>query len=113
MRTIPSDRVKVLTVKITDCDVQHFRAGGKGGQNQNKRDTGARVIHRPSGARAESREHRTQLQNKRAAFVKMANSEDFRRWVQIQSGRQVVEVEEWVDEQMKPENLDVEYYTPS
>lgn len=29
-----------LSITINDCDVQTFRAGGKGGQNQNKRDTG-------------------------------------------------------------------------
>jgi protein subunit release factor A len=72
---------KVLSVTIKDCEVQHFRSGGKGGQNQNKRDTGARVIHHPSGAVGESREHRTQLENKRAAFQRMAVSTKFRLWV--------------------------------
>jgi Protein chain release factor A len=72
-----SDRVKILSVTIHDCDVQHFRAGGKGGQNQNKRDTGTRVIHRPSGARGEARDERSQLQNKRLAFRRMAESPAF------------------------------------
>ena len=57
--------------------MQHFRSGGKGGQNQNKRDTGTRVIHHPSGARGESREERSQLQNKRAAFKRMVESKAF------------------------------------
>jgi len=67
--------------------VQHFRSGGKGGQNQNKRDTGARVIHHPSGARGESREERSQLQNKRAAFLRMVASPAFRLWLAIETGR--------------------------
>lgn len=70
-------REKILSVSIHDCEVQHFRSGGKGGQNQNKRSTGTRVIHHPSGARGESREERSQLQNKRAAFLRMAQSKQF------------------------------------
>lgn len=72
---------KILSVTIHDCEVQTFRSGGKGGQNQNKRDTGVRVIHHPSGARGESREERSQLQNKRTAFKKMADSVRFRLWI--------------------------------
>jgi hypothetical protein len=67
--------------------VQHFRSGGKGGQNQNKRDTGTRVIHHPSGARGESREERSQLQNKRAAFLRMVASPAFQLWLRIETGR--------------------------
>lgn len=76
--------MKVLSVTIKDCEVQTFRAGGKGGQNQNKRDTGVRVIHRPSGAVGESREHRTQLDNKRASFRRMAESVKFKIWLNKQ-----------------------------
>lgn len=72
---------KVFTVTVKDCRVQTFRAGGKGGQNQNKRDSGVRILHEPSGAVGESREHRTQLENKRAAFKRMAESPKFTIWV--------------------------------
>lgn len=78
---------RILSVTIHDCEVQHFRAGGKGGQNQNKRDTGTRVIHHPSGARGESREERSQLQNKKKAFVRMVQSKEFQLWLRIQTGR--------------------------
>ena len=47
--------------------METFRAGGPGGQNQNKRNTGVRWIHVPSGATGEARDHRTQGENKRAA----------------------------------------------
>ncbi len=76
-----------MSVTIHDCEVQHFRSGGKGGQNQNKRDTGTRVIHHPSGARGESREERSQLQNKRAAFRRMVESDKFQLWLRIETGR--------------------------
>lgn len=74
-------RERILSVTIHDCEVQHFRAGGKGGQHQNKTSSGARVIHHPSGARGESREERSQLQNKRMAFKRMIETAAFRIWL--------------------------------
>jgi hypothetical protein len=80
-------RRRILSVSIHDCEVQTFRSGGSGGQNQNKRDTGVRVIHHPSGARGESREERSQLQNKKAAFRRMAEHPKFLLWLRIETGR--------------------------
>lgn len=102
-----SERRKILTVTIGDCEVQTFRSGGKGGQNQNKRDTGVRVIHRPSGARGESREERSQLQNKKAAFRRMVDTPQFRYWVSVETGR-VEATEKWLARMMQPENLKTE-----
>lgn len=70
-----------LSLTVRDCTMQTFRSGGKGGQNQNKRDTGVRIIHPPSGAVGESREHRTQLENKRAAFRRMAGHPKLTFWI--------------------------------
>ena len=70
-------RHKILSVTAADCELQTFRSGGKGGQNQNKRDSGARYIHHPSGARGESREERTQWQNRKIAWRKMVESPAF------------------------------------
>lgn len=81
----------IMSVSIRDCEVQHFRSGGKGGQNQNKRDTGARVIHHPSGARGESREERSQLQNKKAAFLRMVETPRFRVWLSRELGQAALE----------------------
>lgn len=93
--------------------MQTFRCGGPGGQNQNKRDTGVRVIHRASGARGESREERSQLQNKRVAFTRMAKSPEFNRWVRLRHAQIAGDIDAAVREAMKPENLEVEYYAPS
>lgn len=71
-------RQLMFSVTLRDCEVQTFRSGGKGGQNQNKRDTGVRIIHHPSGARGEARDERSQLQNKRLAFKRMADHPLFR-----------------------------------
>ena len=71
-------RQLMFSVTMKDCELQTFRCGGKGGQNQNKRDTGVRIIHHPSGARGEARDERSQLQNKRLAFKRMADHPLFR-----------------------------------
>lgn len=99
----------VLSVSIHDCEVQTFRSGGKGGQNQNKRDTGVRVIHHPSGARGESREERSQLQNKRTALRRMAQTPQFRYWVAVETGR-VEKADQWVAGQMTPDKIAVEIH---
>lgn len=78
---------KMFSVTIADCEIQTFRAGGKGGQNQNKTESGVRIIHHPSGARGESREERSQLQNKRNAFRRMGQSDVFKRWAKAQVAR--------------------------
>jgi protein subunit release factor A len=102
-------REKVLSVRISDCEVQTFKATGKGGQNRDKRDTAVRIIHPPSGARGESREERDQLSNKRKAFVRMANSKAFKDWLTREHSRRVADIDAWLDDQMQPKNLEIEY----
>lgn len=96
----------VLSVSIHDCEVQHFRAGGNGGQKQNKTSSGARVIHHPSGARGESREQRSQLQNKRAAFIRMTETAAFKVWLNRELATE--SAEDKVKRDMDPKNILVE-----
>lgn len=84
------ERKKILSVTIDDCEVQTFRSGGSGGQNQNKRDTGVRVIHHPSGARGEARDERSQWQNKKLAWKRMHQSPQFQLWLKRTLGQQMV-----------------------
>lgn len=104
--------MKKLMFSVTkdDCKMETFCSGGKGGQNQNKRFTGVRFTHAPSGAVGESREERDQLQNKRTAWKRMSEHPKFKIWAK----RRINEIEfkqtieEQVEEMMKPENLKVE-----
>lgn len=64
---IPEDDEALLD----ECRVDTFRAGGKGGQHQNTSETGVRLVHRPTGIRAESRTERSQLQNRRRALARL------------------------------------------
>lgn len=101
------DKKPVLSVTIRDCEVQTFRSGGPGGQNQNKRETGVRVIHRPSGAVGECREERSQLTNKQRAFRRMAETVAFSTWTHRQL-HSLETIEAKVEKDMYPSNLRVE-----
>ena len=87
---------KVLTVTLADCRVDTFRSGGKGGQNQNKVESGVRITHVASGAVGEARDSRDQIHNKRAAFRRMALSPTFQIWARVEA-------------MMQPEDILVEY----
>lgn len=56
----------------------------------------------------EARDHRTQKENKRAAFRRMAESEKFQTWAKM-TALKLRPVDEIVDEMMEEENLKVEY----
>lgn len=105
-----NSRKPLFSVTIKDCEIQTFRSGGKGGQNQNKVESGVRIIHHPSGARGESREHRDQLHNKRAAFRRMGESYQFKSWARNMMLKLKGEksIEDRVNEQMAEHNLRVE-----
>ena len=53
-----------IDLKEGDIEMQTFCSGGPGGQHQNKTESGVRLIHRPTGVRAESRTERSQHKNK-------------------------------------------------
>jgi protein subunit release factor B len=97
----------ILSVTLADCRVDTFRAGGKGGQNQNKRETGCRIVHPPSGAVGEARDERSQLQNKKTAFRRMANSKKFQLWIKRTLGQDALARAE-VERAMWPHNLRTE-----
>lgn len=65
------------------------------------------MIHHPSGARGESREERSQLQNRKLALRRMAESPKFKVWVNRQLATGPTP-EEKVSKDMEPANLKVE-----
>ena len=108
-----SDGKKLLfSVTKKDFNFQTFRAGGKGGQHQNKRDTGVRCVHKASSAVGEGRDSKSQKDNKKNAFLRCVNSDKFQGWLKIEAAKimgEEVDIEKKVEELMKPENLIIEY----
>lgn len=103
-------RKHLLKLTKRDFTIQAFKAGGKGGQHQNKTSSGIRIIHNASGARGESRSERSQKINRRLAFKRLSQSPKFRIWlngviIELETGKTI---EERVDGWMKPENIQVE-----
>ncbi len=105
-----SNRELLFSVTKDDLEIQTFHSGGPGGQHQNKSDTGVRIIHHPSGARGESREDRSQLRNKQAAFRRMTESPKFKAWISQQIYLAGESPERKVERDLSPENLKIEYF---
>jgi len=104
-------RELLFSVTKKDFRVDTFRAGGKGGQNQNKRDTGVRITHLESGAVGEARDSRSQGENKKKAFRRLLETKEWKTWYRITKAKylgQMIEVEERVENLMFPENIKIE-----
>lgn len=56
---------------LDQCRLETFRSGGKGGQHQNATDSGVRLVHLPTGVRAESRTDRSQHRNRAIALERL------------------------------------------
>ncbi len=56
---------------LSQCRVETFTAGGKGGQHQNRSETGVRLTHLSTGITVTAREERSQLQNRRRALARL------------------------------------------
>ncbi len=104
----------LFSVTARDFDVQTFCTGGKGGQNQNRRKMGVRIVHRASGAVGEGREYREQPLNKRAAFLRLLETPEWKGWHRAQVARVLgleAAAEDAAERGMTPHNLRVEYRT--
>jgi len=95
-----------------DFKMQTFRSGGPGGQNQNKRNSGVRIIHKDSGAVGESREHKSQFQNKKAALKRLVEHPKFVVWNNVKCHEIITgkTLEKRVEEMMDKNNLKIEVF---
>ena len=104
-------KTKELLFSITanDCEWSYTRGTGKGGQKKNKTSSAVHCMHRPSGAHGYSEASRSQADNKRDAFRKMAESKEFTTWHKIETARRMgtlATIEENVNREMR--NITVE-----
>lgn len=104
----------LFSVTAQDCEWQTMAASSKGGQHANRNQTAVRCIHSASGAVGVSREYKSQIMNKRAAFERMAKTDKFQRWAKIQASKALGQrtPEQIVEDLMEPRNLKIEYNGP-
>jgi protein subunit release factor B len=113
-----TERTPILSLRKKDFVVTPFKSSGPGGQNRNKNATAIRIVHSASGARAEAAEHKSQDQNRKAAWKRLQETETFRTWLRkaiadaslSASERREVEqrIIRLVERQMNPELILVE-----
>ena len=56
---------------LAECAVETFRAGGPGGQHQNKTESAVRLTHQPTGIVVTARESRSQHRNRQRALARL------------------------------------------
>jgi len=112
------ERELLFSLTKKDFKIDTFRSGGPGGQYQNTTDSGVRITHTESGAVGESREERSQNQNKKKALEKLVKTNAFKIWQKrkafemmgrIKTEEQIKrEVEEQFERDLKNGNIIIE-----
>jgi len=70
--SLPDDSIPESDEELlAQCRVDTFRAGGKGGQHQNRTESGVRLTHLPTGIVVTAREERSQARNKAMALARL------------------------------------------
>ena len=81
------ERQLLFSVTANDCEWSYTRGSGPGGQKKNKTSSAVHCKHKASGAKGYSEATRSQLENKRDAFVKMVNTDEFTHWHKMETMR--------------------------
>jgi len=111
-----SKRKLLFSVTKKDLEISYFSGSGAGGQHRNKSKNCVRIKHSDSRVVVIGTEQRSRAQNKKTAFKRLVNHVDFKNWLKFTSLKKShnwkeieKEINAWVDEQMKEENLKIEY----
>jgi protein subunit release factor A len=80
-------RELLFSVTKDDCDWSYTKGTGAGGQKKNKTSSAVHCRHRLSGAKGYSESSRSQLENRRDAFVKMCETKEFTEWHRLETLR--------------------------
>lgn len=100
------DNKKELLFSVTkeDCNWSYTKGTGAGGQKRNKTSSAVHCTHKASGAKGYSEASRSQLENKRDAFLKMIETKTFKEWHRMEVMRrtgQLIAVEKYVENELR------------
>jgi len=73
-----------FSITAKDCEWSYTKGTGAGGQKRNKTSSAVHCIHKASGAHGYSESSRSQLDNRKEAFRKMAETDKFKKWIHIE-----------------------------
>jgi protein subunit release factor B len=105
-----SEKELLFSVTSKDCEWSYTRGTGNGGQKKQKTSSAVHCIHKESGAHGYSEETRSQHENKKLAFLKMAKTKEFQKWHKIETSRrlgQLLDIDKIVEEQMKQVKIEM------
>lgn len=103
-------RQLLFSVTAADCDWSYTKGSGNGGQKKNKTSSAVHCKHRASGARGYAEDSRSQHENKQLAFVRMLETEQYKKWHRLEVMRktgQLAAIEDEVNRQMKKIKVEV------
>lgn len=101
----------LFSVTANDCTWSYTRGTGAGGQKKNKTSSAVHCTHKASGAHGYSEASRSQLDNRRDAFRKMAETKEFKHWQKMETARRMgtlANVEDYVDTELRSKRVRVE-----
>jgi peptide chain release factor len=70
---LPAPRAAPVSLAAGELRFEAFRAGGPGGQHQNKTESAVRAVHVPSGLSVVAHDGRSQHRNKAIAIARLAD----------------------------------------
>ena len=97
-------RELLFSVTAHDCEWDYLRGKGKGGQKKNKTSSAVRCRHIPSGAMGYAEDTRSQIKNRQLAFMRMARSNEFKKWHRVEIARrtgELLEIKEKIEKDLK------------
>jgi len=99
-----------FSITAKDCEWSYTKGTGAGGQKRNKTSSAVHCTHRASGAHGYSESSRSQLDNRKDAFEKMANSDKFKKWIKLEYMKrtgELVEAERALERELKKVKVEV------
>lgn len=104
----------LLSLTKDDFEITYFSGSGAGGQHRNKHQDCVRIKHKETGLIATGQDQKSLAENKKNAFMRLVNKEEFKMWMKVKTSEAVLEkraekpVHELLQEMMKPVHLKIE-----